>query len=327
MPEFARGVVVGKFLPPHGGHKHLIDTARARCARLEVLCCVKADDPIPGELRVAWLREIHPDCLVHFVVDTLADDDTPGWTANTIRILGGAPDAVFTSEDYGPGYAALMGAHHVMVDRERERVPISATRVRAAPLAHFAFLEPCVRAYYTVRVVVLGAESTGTTTLSQDLAARFGAPWIGEYGRDYPVPAEWRTEDFVAIANEQACREDAAARSGDGLIVLDTDAFATSVWHWRYMGFRSSEVEAIHPEHPATITFLTGDEIPFVQDGTRDGEHIRHEMHKEFQRRIEEEARAFTLLLGSRADRLTQATSILRRKLQDLGAIANGTPV
>ena len=311
MPEFARGVVVGKFLPPHRGHKHLIDTAKARCARLDVLCCVKADDPISGDLRVTWLREIHPDCVVHFVPDTLADDDTPGWAANTIRVLGAAPDVVFTSEDYGPGYAALMGARHMMVDRQRVTVPISATKVRASPLARFEFLEPCVRAYYTVRVVVLGAESTGTTTLSRDLAERFRAPWVGEYGRDYPVPAEWRIEDFVAIATEQARREDAAARTTDGLIVLDTDAFATSVWHWRYMGFRSPEVEAICPERPATITLLTGDEIPFVQDGTRDGEHIRHAMHEEFVHRLNEAGRPFTMLRGNREERLESASTIV----------------
>lgn len=318
-PTFARGVVVGKFLPPHRGHKHLIDTAKCRCARLEVLCCVKADDPIPGDLRVAWLREIHPDCEVHFVVDTLDDNDTAAWAAHTLEVLGGRPDVVFTSEDYGPPYAALMGAEHVMVDRHRETVPISATKVRASPLATWEYLEPSVRAYFCVRVVVLGAESTGTTTLSRDLAARFAAPWVGEYGRDYPVPETWRTSDFVAIAAEQARREDAAARASNGLVILDTDAFTTGVWHWRYMGHRSPEVEAIRPEHPATLTFLTGDEIPFVQDGTRDGEHIRHAMHEEFVHRLEEEGRSYFLLRGSSEQRLSEAAAIVDTCLKECG--------
>lgn len=315
MAEFARGVVVGKFLPPHRGHKLLIDTAKSRCERVDVLCCVKTDDPIAGELRVAWLREIHPDCAIHFVPDTLADDDTPGWAANTVRVLGGRPDVVFTSEEYGPPYAALMGARHVMVDRARVAVPISATRVRDAPLAAWEYLDPCVRAYYAVRVVALGAESTGTTTLARDLAERFGTPCVAEYGRDYPVPAQWRTSDFVAIAAEQARREDAAARASNGLVILDTDAWATSVWHWRYLGYRSPEVEAVRPEHPATLTLLTGDEIPFVQDGTRDGEHIRRAMHAEFVRRLEESRRPYTLLRGPREARLTQAAALVRAEL------------
>ena len=313
--EFGRGVVVGKFLPPHRGHKLLINTAKSRCERLDVLCCVKATDPIPGALRVAWLKEIHPDCEIHFVPDDLNDDDTPGWAANTLRILGTKPDAVFTSEDYVEPYAGLMGAVHVMVDRHRLAVPVSATRVRAAPLAEWDFLEPCVRAYFCVRVVILGAESTGTTTLARDLAAHFSSLYIEEYGRDYPVPTEWKTSDFVAIAKEQARREDLAARASDGLVVLDTDAFATSVWHWRYLGFRSPEVEAIRPEHRATLTLLTGDEIPFVQDGTRDGEHIRHAMHAEFARRMEEAGRSYSLVRGPREARLTEAIAFVKRSL------------
>ena len=313
--SLSHGLVIGKFLPPHRGHKLLIETARARCDRVSVLCCVRTDDPIPGDLRVGWLREIHPDCEVVYVPDTLDADDTQAWAENTLRILGGPPDVVFTSEAYGDAYARVMGCAHVLVDQDRARVPISATRVRAAPLAAWPFLEPCVRAYYTVRVVVLGAESTGTTTLSMDLAASLRAPWVGEYGRDYPVPRSWTTRDFLVIAREQTRREDLAARASDGLVILDTDAFTTSVWHWRYLGFRSPEVEAIRPEHPATLTLLTGDEIPFVQDGTRDGEGIRHAMHAEFACRLDEAGRSYTLLRGDRAARLARAETLVTAKI------------
>lgn len=50
-------LVVGKFYPPHRGHKHLIDTARRWITWSPI-----AHHPlqvIPGELRKAWLKEIH----------------------------------------------------------------------------------------------------------------------------------------------------------------------------------------------------------------------------------------------------------------------------
>src|SRR5215211_7907725 len=154
------GFVVGKFYPPHRGHKHLIDSARRQVDRLVVILAHHPSQTIPGELRKAWLEEIHPDCEIHLVPDEL-EDDSQAWANFTVAHLGRAPDVVFTSEDYGPRFAACMGCRHVMVDRERTTVPISGTRVRAAPLDHLDLVEPCVRAYFVRRVVLIGAESTG----------------------------------------------------------------------------------------------------------------------------------------------------------------------
>src|SRR5215203_3132732 len=125
------GLVVGKFYPPHRGHKHLIDTARGQVDRLIVIIAHHASQKIPGELRKAWLEEIHPDCEVHLVPDEL-DNDSRQWADWTLKYLGRAPDIVFTSEDYGDPYARFMGCRHVLVDRARSAVPVSGTAVRAS---------------------------------------------------------------------------------------------------------------------------------------------------------------------------------------------------
>src|SRR4051812_24805266 len=171
------GLIVGKFYPPHRGHKHLIDTARGSCDRLVVILAHHPSQKIPGELRKAWLEEIHPDCEIHLVPDEL-DDDSRQWATWTLAHLGRAPDVVFSSEDYGPVYASLMGARHVMVDRPRARVPVSGSAVRQRPLELAEYLEPCVRAYFVPRVVVIGAESTGKTTLARSMAERYQTVWV-----------------------------------------------------------------------------------------------------------------------------------------------------
>src|SRR5215217_5704046 len=96
-----RGLIVGKFYPPHRGHKYLIDSARAQVEELSVIVCRKDGEVPAGELRAAWLREIHPDVRVLLIDDTLDADDSRLWAENSIRWLGHAPDLVFTSEDYG----------------------------------------------------------------------------------------------------------------------------------------------------------------------------------------------------------------------------------
>ncbi|OGW39558.1 MAG: histidine kinase, partial [Nitrospirae bacterium GWC2_56_14] len=240
------------------------------------------------------------------VEDILADDDTTGWAAYTVQLLGSAPDAVFTSEDYGEGYARAMGAKHVMVDRHRVMYPCSGTMIRKDPLACLEWVSPCMRQFYIKRVCIVGAESTGKTTLAQKLAEHYLTSWVPEYGREYCVEKwkdgiitdDWVSEEFITIATEQGRREDQAARSANKVLICDTDPFATSIWHERYLHHRSAEVETIASTRRYDLYILTGDEIPFVQDGQRDGEHVRHWMHERFIEALTETNRPWVLVSG-----------------------------
>lgn len=320
MPRFKRGLVIGKFYPPHRGHKLLIDTAAAKCDEVTVIVCENASQRISGAQRASWLKRIHPGVRVLTIRDDdMDDDDSEAWAKATVALLGYVPDAVFTSEDYGDAYAMFMGCQHVSVDKERVRVPISATEVRKDPAAAADFLEPVVRAYFAKRVVVLGAESTGTTTLTKSLAAHYQTAWVPEYGRMYAEGklsasgegAIWRTDEFEVIARGQLALEDALAESARDVLICDTDALATSVWHERYLGVRAPEVERLARERSYDLHILTGDEIPFVQDGTRDGEHIRHDMHLRFLERLEEEGLPYLAVSGAPPQRLAAAVAAI----------------
>lgn len=311
------GFIVGKFYPPHRGHKHLIDSARAQVDRLIVMIADHPTQSISGELRRKWLEEIHPDCDIHLVPDEL-ENDSQQWAAFTLRYLRCAPDVVFTSEDYGPEYARLMGARHVMIDHERTVVPVSGTLIRSSPLEYLEFLEPCVRSYFVRRVVLIGAESTGKTTLAQELAERFKTRWVPEYGREHwekkvlamsmddPSPS-WSHEEFVHIAAEQQARENLLAQSANRVLVCDTNAFATGTWHERYYGYRNPHVDAIGAADKVDLYLVTAPDVPFVQDGFRDGEAIRHWMHNRFIQQLSALGLNWRLIDGSYPDRLSRA--------------------
>ncbi|MEO5915948.1 MAG: AAA family ATPase [Luteolibacter sp.] len=314
--EFGLGVVIGKFLPPHRGHHFLIDTAISRCAAVVVIVCEKPGDPVPGALRQAWLQEMHPAADVRLIDDRYDENDSRVWAENTIRWLGRAPDAVFTSEHYGDAYAAHMGCRHVMVDQPRQAVPCSGTIVRNDPFAQWEHLSPPVRGWYAKRIVVLGAESTGTTTLAKALSEYFKTWWVAEYGREYSFEKQsrgetnWRTEEFMEIAREQTRREDLAAREANRILICDTNSFVTTLWHRRYMGFDSPALNDLAKHCRADLYLLTGDEIPFVQDGLRDGEAIRHEMHRWFEEGlIGQKGSPWILVRGPAETRLAQAVA------------------
>ncbi|MEI7577450.1 MAG: AAA family ATPase [Armatimonadota bacterium] len=281
------GVIIGKFYPPHLGHSFLIQCAIDRASDVVVIVCDHPQQVIRGAVRAAWLQEQFPGVRIVITPDDLPDEPEP-WADRTISLLGRAPDIVFSSEDYGPGFASALKCQHFMVDRERCNVPISATKIRENPLGHLEHVHACVRRDIILRVVIIGVESTGKSTLAAALAKALRTEWVPEYGREYSAQktGTWETKDFVAIAKEQQRRESDAASSANQVLICDTNAVATSVWHRRYMGEYSDEVEGVATKDRVDLYLLTLPDFPFVQDGTRDGEHIRHEMHEWFVRRL-----------------------------------------
>ena len=117
----------------------------------------------------------------------------------------------------------------------------------------------------------------------------------------------WSTEEFEHIARTQNSMENALAEISNGLVINDTNAFATGLWHERYLGTRSKIVEDLERACATNLYIVTGDEIPFVQDGLRDGEHIRHKMHLRFIERLEEDNKPYIVVTGTPEQRLQSA--------------------
>jgi len=299
------GAVLGKFLPFHTGHEHLIRTALGRVRNLTVIVVARRDQPIPGAVRGRWIEEAFPDARV-VVLDQhdvgLADDDTAGWARETIRAVGRAPDVVFKSEDYGDAWAEAMGAEHVLVDRRRRTVPISATRIRRDPLD----------------VVRAGAESTGKTTLARSLAERYGTVWNPEFGHVYSWfrerPADewdsWTTGEFVEIAQTQNWYEDFMATQASRVLFCDTNAWTTGLFHELYLGERSPEVDRF-AEREYDLAIVCDPMTPFEQDefgARRDGPH-RVAMHEAYLEHLDTTGTPYVVVAGTHARRMQQATA------------------
>ena len=96
------------------------------------------------------------------------------------RLLNEPIDAVFTGEGYGDLLAERWGVEHVCQPRGGRDLRHRGAR---RPGRVVGSLTPPVRAYLCRRVVITGAESTGTTTLARALAERLGTVWVPEVGR------------------------------------------------------------------------------------------------------------------------------------------------
>lgn len=276
------GVIIGKFLPFHRGHAHLIERGMSFCERLTVIVFSSRWEPILGEGRAAAIREAFPDIrVVHEVTDQPNPYDERSWDYWVWALRRVAPDAdtLLTSEDYGDEYARRLGVAHVCVDLGREAVPISGTLLREDPMRHWDLLMPGMRPFFVRRVVAVGAESTGKSTLCQRLAERFSTEWVPEYGREHLEAKGAGTGkalceywDLLSIAQEQARREDAAAKRANRVLFCDTDLMVTDAFGAFYFGGGPPEVRAMADARARLydLHLLCSTGNRWIDDGTRD---------------------------------------------------------
>lgn len=269
-----RGFLLGKFMPPHAGHQLLCETARGLVDELTILVCWLPGDPIPGPLRLEWMRQLFPACRVigHDapVPQAPADheDFWPIWR-DIVRAAHPEPiDLVFAGEDYGLRLAAELGAQFIQIG-PRAFPDLSGSAVRADPWAHWEGLPAPVRPYYARSVCLHGPESTGKTTLCAPLAEHFGTLWVPEYGR---VHCELHGFDLDAaglttIGRTQSAMIRAALPWCNRRLIVDTDALTTAAWSLMLLGHVPEGVLADCPL--ADLYLLTDIDIPWEDDGTR----------------------------------------------------------
>lgn len=319
------GVTAGKFNPPHLGHQLLINHAAQHCGVLHVLICDRPDQTLPAATRRSWLADTAPDNVVfHITPDDLPDEDSKAWADRTRNVLGQTPDVVFTSEEYGDSWAHHLGCSHQPVDPPRQHHPICATDVRANLTGNFNMLVPAARAALTRRVVLVGAESTGKSTLARKLAAKFGTCWVPEWARTYDAGKQtspaygWTADEFNLIVRQQRQLEDALARQAGPWLFCDTDALATAVWHRRYVGRRSEELEQAAAERRPDLYLLLRPDLPWDDDGTRESAHMRRRMHEWFLEMLQTSQVPWTEIGGHGDSRLQAACEAISRHTEDL---------
>lgn len=304
MSGYRHALVIGKFYPPHAGHHHLIRHAATVAERVTVVAA-----PMDFGSPAVWAAQV------------------ASMRAAAAAVTAVPVDVVVSSEAYGAELAGWFGADHVAADPGRTTQPVSGTAVRAD---------------LACRVVVVGAESTGTTTVSRALAEHYRARggvwratgWVPEYGREYTVAKlaearasrsdasmadlRWTAPDFAVIAGRQNRMEDLAAATGSPLLVCDTDAFATTIWERRYLGPGSHHARGAGTiDLPRRDVYLLTDHVgvPFVQDGLRDGEHVRARMTGWFTQALTAAGHSWVLLTGSLGERLQLAVRVVDQLL------------
>jgi NadR type nicotinamide-nucleotide adenylyltransferase len=159
------------------------------------------------------------------------------------------------------------------------------------------------------RVAILGAESTGKSTLAAELAAHYGTLWVPEYLREF-VETHGRTphehEQFF-IANTQVSYETRALKRARSFLFCDTTPLMTALYSRFYFGRVDAPLEALAVTHAYDFTIVTPPDSPWVPDGLqRESPEVRQAIHEQLLATLSSMAVPYLLVDGSVEERVQQ---------------------
>jgi NadR type nicotinamide-nucleotide adenylyltransferase len=169
-----------------------------------------------------------------------------------------------------------------------------------------------------IKVTLFGSESTGKTTLAQQLAAFFQTDWVPEYSRIYQEkharPLRYR--DVTPIARGQIRLEKYYLSKTKNLLICDTDILETKVYSEAYYNRCPRWVVEAIPCQYADLYLLTDIDLPWQPDGIRDRPDQREMMHQRFEQALLDHKLPFALITGPPDSRFRKARHAIQAKLK-----------
>ncbi|SDS47423.1 ATP-binding protein [Gramella sp. MAR_2010_147] len=165
-----------------------------------------------------------------------------------------------------------------------------------------------------IKIVLFGPESTGKTTLSEDLANYYNEPLVKEYMREY-LQQVWDSEkrvcepkDIISIAKGQMEAENRLSKQAENLLICDTNLLELKVYSEAYYNNYCDPQLLKHAlNNNYDLYFLTYIDVPWKPDDLRDKPHDREKMFQKFQNTLEKYQKPYFILRGNREVRFKNA--------------------
>jgi NadR type nicotinamide-nucleotide adenylyltransferase len=166
------------------------------------------------------------------------------------------------------------------------------------------------------KIVVIGPESTGKSTLCEQLAANYKTLWVPEYAREYlmKLGRPYSYDDLLIIAKGQLEQEDRIiASSNNSLVFIDTDMYVMKVWCEYVFGKCHSFIlnEIVKRKYDAYL--LCNTDLPWVADELREYPDLesRERLYHMYKDLMVSQSTPWFDISGDYNERLRKAVSII----------------
>jgi NadR type nicotinamide-nucleotide adenylyltransferase len=164
------------------------------------------------------------------------------------------------------------------------------------------------------KIVVIGPESTGKSTLCEQLAAKYNTQWVPEYARNYLLALNrpYDYNDLLIIARGQLEQEDRIANSFiNPCLFIDTDMYVMKVWCEFVFGKCHSFILEQIVQRRYDAYLLCNTDLPWVADELREYPDLesRERLYHMYKDLMINQSSPWTEITGGYEERLQKAIS------------------
>lgn len=337
------GMFGGTFNPLHIGHINNIIEASNMCNQLYVILFYSENkNEIDHKERLKWLTQVTKD-MQNVEVIEIADKSTSkenyDWEdgkEQVVKQIKEQIDIVFCGDDYkGKNLFETLYPDAYICYFSRRQINISSTQIRENPFKYYEYIPNCVREFYNKKVIVIGTESCGKSTLVRNLAKAFNTTYVEEVGRDVCANVggfyNMKPIDYEEILYKHKVKEIEKLREANKVLFVDTDALITYYYYKLAFGetnefnenFQILSNAMTKLNHYDLWIYLEPD-VAWIQDGTRTygEEEIRQKNNTLLKSMLKELEVKYEIITGNYQERFLKSKRLVHKLLR--GGTNNG---
>ncbi|WP_395803280.1 AAA family ATPase [Daejeonella sp.] len=160
-----------------------------------------------------------------------------------------------------------------------------------------------------IKIAIVGPESTGKSTISEQLANHYQTIWVPEFARNYCAkltsPCTWKDE--INMFRGQLELEAELAVKANNILICDTTIITVKIWSDHIFGSSPQEVLDKLPHHPYDLYLLMDIDLPWEEDPLRDFPDLREHFLGVWHSELKSLKANYRLISGSDELRLNNA--------------------